>query len=221
MNKATGKLGRALSTTLHGGLSIATLAVALTVGCQPASSTSPDSIKVASSEGSRAETASATDSLIPEANSAAKKDSAAKEKPTQKKPTKAELPDWAQAMLAKARLNRQHLVKNQTLLVAIAPDELRTKTLAFSLLPYFTDDQRQQCHEIIATYKDDYDALLNRRDAILDHIGGNIDIERELFAWRISVASLSRDVRQRIHQEVLTQAQKIEYRKQFPVKETP
>ena len=124
-------------------------------------------------------------------------------------------------MLKEAGLNKQHVAKNQTVLIAVAPDDVRTNTLGFSLLPYMSTEQRQQCRALVATYKDDFDAMLAERNDILAHIGGNEDTEYELFAWRISMATLTRSIRRRMHEEILTDQQRKEQVKIYSQKKKP
>ena len=124
----------------------------------------------------------------------------------------------AETMLEEAGLNKQQVAKNQTVLIAVAPDDVRTNTLAFSLLPHLSSAQRQQCRTLVATYKDDFDAMLAERNDILDHIGGIRDTERELFAWRISMATLTRKIRRRLFVEILTDEQRQEHQKMYSQK---
>ena len=123
---------------------------------------------------------------------------------------------WSvETMLKEAGLNKQQIAKNQTVLIAVASDDVRTNTLAFSLLPHISSQQRQQCRTLVATYKDDFDAMLAKRNDILDHIGGTEDTERELIAWRISMATLTRNIRRRMYTEILNDEQRQEQQKVY------
>ena len=123
-------------------------------------------------------------------------------------------------MLKEAGLKKQQISRNQTLLIAVAPDDVRTNILAFSLLN-LSSQQRQQCRTLVSTYKDDFDAMLTKRNDILNHIGGAEDTKRELLAWKISMAKLTREIRHRLYVEILTDEQKREHLKKFPPKKKP
>ena len=115
-------------------------------------------------------------------------------------------------MLKEAGFTKQQLNKNQTLLMVVGSNDIKTVTLAFSYLPFLSSEQRQQCQSLVATYDEDFEALLAERNEILEHVGGTRDTERELLAWKISVANLSRRIRRQMFTKVLTDEQRQELR---------
>lgn len=114
-----------------------------------------------------------------------------------------------------ARLNTNLGQKEHTLVIMAMKSETRRRYFLMYFVDIINDEQFLQASDIIDSYADQYQDLLDRRARILENARDGQDTEQLLKFNKVAAIKLSIEVRKHLIRDVLDREQKKQYADKF------